>query len=65
MKTGFGCSTERNKCTFCGKNTSQYMDYSEKGIDVRFWCHYECRKNLSEKIKPLIKLLYQATKDKQ
>lgn len=63
MKTGFCSSSERNKCVFCGKRTYECMEYSENGIDVRFWCHYECRKNLAEKIKPLIKLLYQATKD--
>ena len=62
MKLGFVSSSEKEKCAFCGKTTSDYMEYSEKGIDVRYWCHYECRKNLTEKVKPLIGLLHQAKK---
>lgn len=62
MKVGFCISSEKEKCAFCGKTTNDYMEYTEKGIDVRYWCHYECRKNLAEKVKPLIKLLHQATK---
>ena len=62
MKVGSRISNEKEKCAFCGKTTNDYMEYSEEGIDVRYWCHYECRKNLTEKVEPLIKLLHQATK---
>ena len=50
MKVGFGISSEKEKCAFCGKTTNDYMEYTEKGINVRYWCHYECRKNLAEKV---------------
>lgn len=64
MKNGYGCSSEKQQCAFCKKITNDFMEYSEKGIDVKFWCHIDCRKNLTEKVKPLLKLLHQITKDK-
>ena len=62
MKTGYGCSSEQEKCAFCNKYTSEYMEYSQGSVDVRCWCHWECRKDLSKKVKPLLTLLKQATK---
>lgn len=60
MKIGFGCSSEKEKCAFCGKTTNDYMEYSENGIYVKYWCHCECRKNLTDRLKPIMVLLKQA-----
>lgn len=46
MKVGFGYSSEQHKCAWCGKQTTSYIEYSEKSIDMRIWAHEEHVKNL-------------------
>ena len=46
MKVGFGYSSEQNKCAWCGKLTSCYIEYKEKSIEVRIWAHEEHIKDL-------------------
>ena len=46
MKVGFGYSSEQNKCAWCGKLTSCYVEYKEKSIEVRIWAHEEHVKDL-------------------
>lgn len=48
MKKWNGCSSETKKCFFCNRNTSDYVVYELKGIELKINTHYECFKNIDE-----------------
>lgn len=48
MKVGFGFSSEKSECAWCGRLTSTYIEYKEKAIEVRVWAHEECARNLKQ-----------------
>lgn len=65
MRKSFGSSSEDKKCVFCKKNTSNFIEYTENGVDIRVWLHEDsCQEkwNNSGTIQYLLKTIYSLMK---